>query len=174
MNKVLNWTLFNSFVYQISEENKAIFNNTWQYMKSRIFLHHTMMLAKSINQVIIFSNKVFYFSFKILNVSSEKKITFLCFFSHLYPVLFYEWNTSIWDNFKFFIFLVRAPTSICHFFCPSVCPLIHMYKIIISPGIFLIFKELQFFGMLGGESAKNCPKWKIKATSVTCHISWTV
>ena len=52
---------------------------------------------------IIFSNKLFHFSYKILNALGEK-ITFLWNFCHFFLVLFYEWNTSINDSFQFFGF----------------------------------------------------------------------
>ena len=38
MYKLLNYILLNRFVYKISQQNKAIFNNKWHKMKSRIFL----------------------------------------------------------------------------------------------------------------------------------------
>ena len=41
----------------------------------------------------------------------------------------------------------------------------------ISPDVFLIFLKFSFFGLLGGERAKKCPKWKITVTSVTCHMT---
>ena len=35
-----------------------------------------------------------------------------------------------------------------------------MCKMIISPGLFLIFSKFWFFGLLGGKRAKNGPKWE--------------
>ena len=94
-------------------------------------------------------------------------------------------------------FLGGAPTSICHL--PSVRPslrisvrpsiahhisgpvqhlviiLVHMCKMKISLGVFFIFVDFWFFGLLEeGKSAKNRIKWKITITCVTCHISGTV
>ena len=54
-----------------------------------------------INQVIYFLTKLFHLSYKSLNVRSEK-IMFLWNFCHLFPVLFYDWNTSINDSLWFF------------------------------------------------------------------------
>ena len=54
----------------------------------------------------MFSNKLFHFSYEILNVPSEK-ISFLWNFCHLFPVLFYEWNTSINDSYQFLGFFLR-------------------------------------------------------------------
>ena len=54
----------------------------------------------------IFSNKLLHFSFKSLNAPSEK-IMFLWKFCHLFPVLFYDWNTSINDNYRFFLAFSR-------------------------------------------------------------------
>ena len=73
------------------------FNNTWHKRESKIFLRH-ILLAKWIN--IIFSKKLSFFG-KVLNALSEK-ITFLWNFYHVFSVLFYEWNTSINDSFRFF------------------------------------------------------------------------
>ena len=53
-----------------------------------------------INQVIYYF-KLLHFSYKILNAPS-KKITFLWSSCLLFPVLFYDWNTSINDSFRFF------------------------------------------------------------------------
>ena len=44
---------------------------------------------------------MFLFPYEILNAPREKT-TFLWNFSHLFPELFYEWNTSINDRFRFF------------------------------------------------------------------------
>ena len=44
---------------------------------------------------------MFLLPYEILNAPREK-ITFLCNFCHLFPVLFYELNTSINDPFQFF------------------------------------------------------------------------
>ena len=49
--------------------------------------------------------------------------------------------------------------------------LVHLCKMMISPDVFLIFLKFSFFGLLGGERAKKCPKWKITVTSVTCHMT---
>ena len=60
----------------------------------------------------IFPNKLFHFSYEILNAPSEK-ITFLWNFCHLlsfFPVLFYEWNKSINGSFTFFLFLLGIIT----------------------------------------------------------------
>ena len=74
--------------------------------------------ASQVNQSsnIIFSIKLFHFSFKILNATS-KKIMFLWNFCHLFPVLFYDWNTSINDSFRFFrvFFWESFPGSEIHF-----------------------------------------------------------
>ena len=49
--------------------------------------------------------------------------------------------------------------------------LVHLCKMMISPDVFLIFLKFSFFGLLGGERVKKCPKWKITVTSVTCHMT---
>ena len=89
----------------------------------------------------------------------------------------------------FFIMLGGAPTSICHFFHLSICllhtisqepcviwsqVLVHICKMMISPGGFLFFLNFDFLGCEGGKRAKNSPKWKITITSVMCHIAGTV
>ena len=43
---------------------------------------------------------MFLFPYEIFNAPTEKT-TFLWNFSHLFPELFYEWNTSINDRFRF-------------------------------------------------------------------------
>ena len=47
------------------------------------------------------SNKLFQCSYKILNAPNEK-IMFLLNFCYLFPMLFYDWNASIHDSFRFF------------------------------------------------------------------------
>ena len=73
-------------------------------------------------------------------------------------------------NFKHKPPFIVAPTYICHFFCSSVRPsagpsrtifqesyitwplfLEHVCKMMISRGIFFIFKNFWFFGLIGGE-----------------------
>ena len=44
----------------------------------------------------------------------------------------------------------------------------------ISPGVFVSFSKVWFFGLLGGKRAKNSPKWELTITSVMDHISGTV
>ena len=51
--------------------------------------------------------------------------------------------------------------------------LVHLCKMIISPGIFFSLEVLSFWA-IRGKRAKNSPKWKITITSVMCHISGTV
>ena len=68
-------------------------------MKSRIILHHIICYPSQLINI-IFSNK-------LLNAPSEKKTTFMWNFCHLFPMLFYEWNTIINDRFRFFFFLSR-------------------------------------------------------------------
>ena len=63
-------------------------------MKSRIILHHIICYPSQLINI-IFSNK-------LLNAPSEKKTTFMWNFCHLFPMLFYEWNTIINDRFRFF------------------------------------------------------------------------
>ena len=68
-------------------------------MKWRIFLRHDL-LAKSIN--VVFSNMLFHFSYETMNASNAK-ITFLWNICHLFPVLFYEWNShKYWWQFLIF------------------------------------------------------------------------
>ena len=52
--------------------------------------------------------------------------------------------------------------------------MVHMYKMIISPGNFLIFSKVRFSGLCGGgergvKRAKNCPIWQ-KILSVVPYI----
>ena len=47
---------------------------------------------------------------------------------------------------------------------------VHLCKMMISPGVYFIFAKFRFFGLLGGQKAKNGPKWQ-KILSVTLHIS---
>ena len=67
-------------------------------MKSRIILHHIICYPSQLINI-IFSNK-------LLNAPSEKKTTFMWNFCHLFPMLFYEWNTIINDRFRFFFFFL--------------------------------------------------------------------
>ena len=70
-----------------------------------------------------------------------------------------------------------APTSVCHFFHPSVRPsihpaaylrnrtssnysLVHMSKVMMPPGVFFIFLKFSFFGLLGVWKGKKLPKMK--------------
>ena len=55
--------------------------------------------------------------------------------------------------------------------------LVHLCKIMISPGVFSIVLKFSFFGLLGGgggKRSKNSPKWKLTTTSVRCHVSGTI
>ena len=54
--------------------------------------------------------------------------------------------------------------------------MVHMCKMIISPGVFFMFSKFWYSGLLlggGGGTAKNAPKWK-KILSVVLHISGTI
>ena len=51
--------------------------------------------------------------------------------------------------------------------------MVHMFKVIIYPGIFFHFSKFWFLGGQGDERAKNGPKWQ-KILSVSLHISETV
>ena len=57
---------------------------------------------------VIFSNKQFHFSYKSLNAPGEK-IMFLWNFCHLFPVLVYDWNTTINNSSQFFRVFSRNP-----------------------------------------------------------------
>ena len=52
--------------------------------------------------------------------------------------------------------------------------LIHLCKMMISPGFFFIFLKFSFLGCYGGKRAKNSLKWKGTIACVTHHISGTV
>ena len=56
----------------------------------------------------IFSNKLFHFFYKILNAQSEQcsNSTLLWNFCHLFPVLFYDWNTVLMKVFDFLGFFL--------------------------------------------------------------------
>ena len=51
--------------------------------------------------------------------------------------------------------------------------LVHLCKMIISPGRFLIFSNFWFFVLLVGKRAKSSPKWQ-KLLSVVLHVSGTI
>ena len=52
--------------------------------------------------------------------------------------------------------------------------MVHICKIIISPGVFFSFPKFWFFRLLGrGKKAKNGPKWQ-KILSAMLHISGTI
>ena len=51
--------------------------------------------------------------------------------------------------------------------------MVHMFKMMISPGIFFIFQNFDFSGSYWGKRAKNIPNWQ-KIMSVTLDISGTV
>ena len=51
--------------------------------------------------------------------------------------------------------------------------MLHLCKMIISPGNFFIFSKFWFFGLLGGKRAKNGPKWQ-KILSIALHIWGTI
>ena len=51
--------------------------------------------------------------------------------------------------------------------------MVHLCKMIISPGAFFIFSSFWFFGLLGSVRAKNCPKWQ-NILSVALNISGTI
>ena len=107
----------------------------------------------------------------------------LVFFWILRPIIFYV--------LLHFCFVGGAPTSICHFFCLSVCLSdchaaylrnhtssdINFWYTYVKwwylQVLFFIFSKFWFFWLLGGKRAKNGPKWKI-ITSVTHHISGTL
>ena len=84
-----------------------------------------------------------------------------------------------------FGFLSGALTSICHFFCSSICLSVHHAPFLgnrtssnhnfwyICVGIFFIFLKFWFFGLLGGKKAKNGPNWQ-KFLSVMLHITGTI
>ena len=52
--------------------------------------------------------------------------------------------------------------------------LVHLCRMMISPGVFFICFKFSFSGLLEGKRPKNSPKWKITITSVMCYISGTV
>ena len=75
-------------------------------------------------------------------------------------------------------FLGEVPTSICHFFCPSICPSCTISKIVhhvnkcvkwwyIQAFFFFFF----FFFFIFWFLTKNNRKWKLAITS-SCSISW--
>ena len=83
--------------------------------------------------------------------------------------------------------LGAPPTSICHFFRPSVRPSIrraaylrnctssglnfrYTYAKHISRCFFSFFQNFDFLGCYGGKRVKSSPKWKTTIKSVTCHI----
>ena len=51
--------------------------------------------------------------------------------------------------------------------------LVHLCKMMITPGIFSIFQNFDFLCCWWGKSAKNGPKWQ-KILSVVLHISGTI
>ena len=51
--------------------------------------------------------------------------------------------------------------------------MVHMCKMIISPGFFFSFSKFWLFGLLGGKRAKNGPKWQ-KSLSIALHVSGTI
>ena len=84
-------------------------------------------------------------------------------------------------------FLGGAPTSVCHFFCPSVCHPAYLRNRTSSDHnfwythikwwylqvLFSFFQNFDFLDCCGGKRAKNGPKWTI-ITSATHRISGTV
>ena len=56
-------------------------------MKSRIILRHTICYSSQSSNI-IFSNKLFHFSYKLLSPPSEKKTTFLWGFCRVFVIFF--------------------------------------------------------------------------------------
>ena len=51
--------------------------------------------------------------------------------------------------------------------------MLHLCKMIISPGSYFISSKFWFFGLLGSKRAKNSPKWQ-EILSIALHISGTM
>ena len=109
-------------------------------------------------------------------ISIQKKKTHFSF-SQIYDILIYDIIIHSSELATIHLFLGWAPTSMCHFFHPSIHLSIHhapyfrnhsswdhnfwsMCKMMISLGRFSIFSKFWFFGLFVGQKMTKWPKMK--------------
>ena len=120
-----------------------------------------------------------YTQLKIRNKRKDHQLSETLFYQN---IIYFGWVMNL---FVFYVMFFRWGTHLYISLFPSICLLhtisqepdiiwswflVHICKMMISPDFFFIFLKFDFLG----KWAKNSPKWKIRITSVTCHISGTV
>ena len=101
---------------------------------------------------------------------------YLQVFFQLFKILIFgvvvgvRWQKMVQNDKKFCLshFISQEPYIIW------LSSMVHMCKMIISPGIFFSFLKFWVFGLLGGlKGQKNGPNWQ-KILFITLHISGTI
>ena len=122
------------------------------------------------------------------SISQEPYIKWLSFMVHMCKMIISPWLFFIFSKFSFFGLLgsKRAKNgpnwqknlSITLYISRTIIWLLfilHLCKIIISPGVFFIFSKFWFFGFWRGKSIKNGQNdKKFSRLEVTLHFSGTI